>query len=365
MLHEFINVYRDEIISRCIAKVATRMVPAPTPAEIEHGVPLFLDQLVTALALGESSSAEIVATAVLHGKDLLAQGFTVSQVVHDYGDVCQSITELAVEMNAPISADDFRMLNGCLDVAIAGAVTEYGHQRAEDQAGIQDILTRVNDERLGYLVHELRDLVHTMMLAFDVVKSGTVGVGGSTSKIIDRALLRARDLVSRSIADVRLASGEDGAEEFAITGFIDELAESGLLEARARGITLCLRRDAGDAVVKADRQVLATAMMNILQNALKFTRADTTVVLGVRTSGDRVIIEIQDECGGLSQTNVAELFRPFQQRGTDRTGLGLGLPFSKKVVEAIGGRLSVQNRPRLGCVFTVDLPRIADASVAV
>jgi hypothetical protein len=46
--------------------------------------------------------------------DLLLQGFTVSQVVHDYGDVCQSITDLAVEVNAPISTDDFRMLNRCL-----------------------------------------------------------------------------------------------------------------------------------------------------------------------------------------------------------------------------------------------------------
>ena len=53
----------------------------------------------------------------------------MSEVVHDYGDVCQSITELAVEVNAPISTDDFRMLNRCLDDAIAVAVTEYGRER--------------------------------------------------------------------------------------------------------------------------------------------------------------------------------------------------------------------------------------------
>ena len=64
-----------------------------------------------------------------HGHELLLQGFTVSQVVHDYGDVCQAITELAVEMNAPISTDDFRMLNKCLDDAIAGAVTEFGREQ--------------------------------------------------------------------------------------------------------------------------------------------------------------------------------------------------------------------------------------------
>jgi len=123
MLHEFIAVNRDEIIRRCRAKVATRSIPPPTEAEIDHGVPVFLDQLRDALRLGELTSPEIGRSAIKHGHDLLRQGFTVSQVVHDYGDVCQAITELAVELNAPISTGDFRTLNRCLDDAIAGAVT--------------------------------------------------------------------------------------------------------------------------------------------------------------------------------------------------------------------------------------------------
>src|SRR6185503_15030476 len=98
MLEQFIELNRDDIIRRCRAKVATRSVPPPTAAEINHGVPLFLDQLVKALRQGVMSNGEIGRSATLHGHDLLRQGFTVSQVVHDYGDVCQAITELAVEM---------------------------------------------------------------------------------------------------------------------------------------------------------------------------------------------------------------------------------------------------------------------------
>ena len=124
ILYEFIQIHREEIIKRCRAKVATRSVPPPTAAEIDHGVPLFLDQLVAALrGGGAKQTTEITQSAVLHGRELLLQGFTVSQVVHDYGDVCQSVTDLAMEMNAPISTDDFRTLNRCLDDAIAGAVT--------------------------------------------------------------------------------------------------------------------------------------------------------------------------------------------------------------------------------------------------
>src|SRR5205814_2006843 len=121
---EFIVVHRDDIIRRCRQKVAGRSIPPPTKAEIDHGVPVFLDQLGNALRLG-LTSGDICETAIQHGHDLRLQGFTVSQVVHDYGDICQAITELAVEMNAPVSTDDFRLLNECLDNAIAGAVTQY------------------------------------------------------------------------------------------------------------------------------------------------------------------------------------------------------------------------------------------------
>ena len=156
MLHKFITLNREEIVRRCRAKVATRSSPPPTIGEIDHGVPLFLDQLVDALHRGVSESPEIIDTALLHGHDLLRQGFTVSQVVHDYGDVCQSITELAVETNAPISADDFRVLNGCLDNAIAGAVTQFGREHNQFTLGEA---AREN-ERHGFFSHELRNLLH-------------------------------------------------------------------------------------------------------------------------------------------------------------------------------------------------------------
>ena len=105
MLHEFVAENREELIRRCRAKVEMRSTPSPTPAELEFGVPRFLDQLVDALRHHLSSNAEIGRSAARHGHDLQLQGFTVSQVVHDYGDVCQSITDLALQLEAPISVD--------------------------------------------------------------------------------------------------------------------------------------------------------------------------------------------------------------------------------------------------------------------
>ena len=363
MLHEFVAIHREEIIERCRAKVATRSVPQPTEAEINHGVPLFLEQLVAALRLGVSASPEIVGSAVLHGHDLLRQGFTVSQVVHDYGDVCQSITELAMETGAPIGADDFRVLNGCLDNAIAGAVTQYGRERSrfdKERRAIGD------NERLGFLAHELRNLIHTAMIAFEVIKSGNVGIAGSTGTVLHRSLAGARDLIARSLAEVRLTEGVQNRERFLVSGFVEELAPAATLAANARDVTLNVVMPVEDGVtIEADRQVLGAVVMNLLQNAFKFTRHRTSVTLRVGASAQRVLFEIQDQCGGLPSGEVNELFRPFEQRSANRTGLGLGLAFSRWATEANHGRIYARNLPNVGCVFTVDLPRVPVAALAI
>jgi len=360
MLHEFIATHRDEIITRCRAKVAARSIALSADADADHGVPVFLEQLANALRLGLRSNPEIANSAVQHGHDLLAQGFTVSQVVHDYGDICQSITELAVEMNAPIPTDDFRMLNYCLDDAIAGAVSEYGRERNQS---IRDEEIARGSERLGYLAHELRNLVNTAIMAFEVLKSGNVGVAGSTGSVLNRSLLGLRALVGRSLAEIRLTHGVQNRERFLVAPFIEELAPQTRMEAELRGITLAILPIDSGVTIEGDRQVLGAVVTNLLQNALKFTRPGTTVTLRVGAGAQRVLIEVQDECGGLVAGKVDELFRPFEQRGTDRTGLGLGLAFSRWGADANHGRIYARTLADRGCVFTLDLPRMQGSSV--
>ena len=71
VLHEFITEHREEIITRCIAKVATRTIPPLTAATINNGVPMFLDELVEALRPGFVSNSRISESAIRHGNDLL------------------------------------------------------------------------------------------------------------------------------------------------------------------------------------------------------------------------------------------------------------------------------------------------------
>lgn len=354
MLDAFVAENRAEIIRRCRAKVELRSIPTPTPAELEYGVPCFLDQLIGALREHATSGTAIGTSAALHGRDLFLQGFTVSQVVHDYGDVCQSITDLALELRAPISVEDFRILNRCLDDAIASAVTEYGrsNQPLVAAASIRD------DERLAFLAHEIRNLVGTASVAFDVLKTGKVGVDGSTGSVLQRSLAALRNLVTRSVDDVRLRHSVRDLSRFDIDEFLAELVPAATLEAAARGLTFKVAGGAPDACVHADRPVLTAVITNLLQNAFKFTRPGSSVTLRGSANVDQVLIAVEDECGGLPDGTIDDLFRPFEQRSADRTGLGLGLAMCRWGTEINGGLISARNLAGHGCVFTVALPRV-------
>jgi hypothetical protein len=197
MLHEFVTMYRDEIIKECRAKVAIRSIPPPTTAEIDHGVPMFLDELVEELRKGSGSPA-MATTARKHGRDLQRQGFSVSQVVHDYGDICQAITGLAVEKHIPIATDEFRLLNRCLDDAIANAVTEFVDE------GEQRPLSRELSTPAAALTLQLHTLSTTALVALAVIKEGKVGISGSTGAVLERALTQIATLVDQARSNGRM-----------------------------------------------------------------------------------------------------------------------------------------------------------------
>ena len=351
MLHEFLSANRIAIIARTGAKVAARSAPHPTEEELAHGIPLFLDQLISTLQALHASSDPVEESATEHGRDLLKRSFTVAQVVHVYGDVCQAVTELAHEMSASITAAEFHILNQYLDDAVAEAVTAYGQQRERS-------ITEEGRVRSGELAHELRNMIAAATLAFDAIATGKVGPKGSTSALLGRSLRRLSDLVDTSVAQVRLEAGIRNPERVSVREFVEEVEVGASMMASARGLILSVAPVQTGIDVNVDRQLLAGALANLLQNAFKFTRPRGRVSLRTWSTEERVLIEDADECGGLPPGKADELFREFEQRGRDRTGLGLGLSISRRSVEADGGKIHVRDLPGVGCVFTIDLRRL-------
>ncbi len=370
-MHRFLFGNRDELVARCKLKVAQRHQRAATEQQLAHGVPMFLDQLTRTLAAesdhneaasiaisgpsgGDSRAlSEIGLSATAHGKALLDLGYTVDQVVHDYGDLCQAITDLAFERNAPFAVAEFRTLNRCLDNAIADAVTEFSFQR-DAQLAVQR--TAFEKQRLGFLVHELRNALGTATLAVRALELGNMPIGGATGAVLKRSLSTLGLLIGRATAEVR-AEGFDQRQLFPVAAFIADVEVAARLDAGTEGAVLEVRAVDPLLAVLANRELLHAALANLLQNAFKFTRHNSLVTLNAYAFGDHVHIDVEDHCGGLPPGGVAKMFVPFKPNDDSRAGLGLGLSIARQSIEADQGTLTVRDVPGTGCVFTISLPR--------
>jgi len=353
MLADFISAHRDLLVERARDKARQRVTPAPTISELETGVPLFLDQFSSRLKLDATDSLnEIAADATIHGGELLAAGFTIGQVVHGYGDICQSVMQLAVELDAAFTPESFKQLNMRLDVAIADAVTEYAVRS-------QEAIISQSVQHLGSFAHELRNLLNTASLAFEAVRSGSVGIRGSTGQLVATSLVRMSELVTESLAGVRREAGRPRRDRVRIAPLLEELEIVATMQANTRELELGIDPVDADLCIDGDAQILASILANLVQNACKFTRQHGRITVTTRVSAATVSIDVADECGGLPPGDPEVLFRPYEQRGEDRSGLGLGLAISRKGALALDGTLSVRDVHGIGCVFTVTLRRSA------
>ena len=372
-MYKFLQNHRFDLMKRCKDKVAARPKRAASEAQLENGVPMFLEQLIRTLhAEGDGQQdasleisgasggdglalSELGVTAIAHGASLLSLGYTVDQVVHDYGDLCQSITDLAFELDAPFAVDEFRTLNRCLDNAIADAVLEFSKQRDVR------VLERHNEdtrERVGFLVHELRNAVSTATLAIGALRFGNLNVADATGDVLVRSLNSLTVLINRAVSEVNVGLESD-RPTFPVAAFIADAERSARLHANDAVCKLSVAEVDPRLSVRGNRLMLLGALANLLQNAFKFTHAHTEISLKAFEANGHVLIEVHDHCGGLPRGTSEKMFTPFTQRSEDMTGLGLGLAIARSSVEADFGKLSVQDVPGTGCVFTIALPLYA------
>ena len=365
MLYEFLQERRAEILALCQQKLTLLSNAKSSSAEMKLGLPVFYDELIEILRadeLSESRQAVNTLTQKLHsasatrrGKESLELGYTISQVVHGYGALCQSITEYAEEnRDKPIEAREFNRLNYCLDVAIAEAVTEFNRAQAE-------VVARAEIQRLGFLAHEMRNALNNIATTHQLLKKGLIGFGGSTSKLVESSITTMKDIIDRSLSEVRL-SGEVNIQlrKCRIIDLVSEVEVTAMLEANLHSIQIIVEVDPA-LIVEVDRHLTISAIANLVQNAIKFTKPNGNVWIRSLTAGSRVQIKVEDECGGLPPGKIEELFQPFTQKGEDRSGIGLGLSISRRAIALNHGEISAEDLPGRGCIFTIELPLCLDS----
>jgi signal transduction histidine kinase len=358
-LHELLAAHRALLIERTRAKVR-RSDALPTDDALMEGIPLFLDRLIADLWTAQQApdGAARGTPALRSGGLTDGHRFTVSGVARAHGYLGQVVLELADERSTAVSAAELRVLDRCFDDAVAGAVTahyllEHRHREEEET------------ERLGALAHELRNRLSAAMLAFSAIKSGRVPFAGSTGQMLWRNLRGLQDRVDHALSQVRLESGAASlTERVAVARLLDEVEVEASLDATERQMSFTVAPVASDVSVLVDPAILNAAVINLVQNAFKFSPPSGRVSLTTSATPDRVLLEVEDECGGLPAGATEVLFHPYVQMGKNRRGLGLGLVISRRAVESFGGELRVRDLPGRGCIFTIDLPRCRGSRTA-
>jgi hypothetical protein len=131
MLHEFLITHRDTIVASALEKLSHRCWPPVSKKEVELGIPLLFTQLCDTLqgqTRRTATSYDAIGSLEVHYANALRElELTLVQVVHDYGDICEAIVEVAAAQRITI-AGELPLLQGCLDSATAEAMA--GHSRA-------------------------------------------------------------------------------------------------------------------------------------------------------------------------------------------------------------------------------------------
>ncbi len=224
MLHEFLLKNEKEILASTEEKTLELAGEHPSSPQLKQGLPIFYKQVIEIIrhadkpskppakdieaiskaadesdepamaeAAGQPAEAKLAESAGNHGKELLRLGYTLSHVVHAYGAMCQSITEIASKKKSEISPSEFHALNRCLDVAIAGAVTEFqAHQDSNKSA--------VKDTPSDFFIHEMRKALASANMSLEMIRKGVVGVGGATGQVLEKSLQRLSSLLEQSVS---------------------------------------------------------------------------------------------------------------------------------------------------------------------
>ena len=346
MLHEFLAQNFDQLVSRAKANASARPWPS---THLESGTELLLAQLRDALRgelrrcpspTGGSAPPRPGTRAPSWrraGPSRRSSTTTVPSASRSRSSPSRRDRRSAWRSSAP--------LNRCLDAAIAQGVTEYA--RLKDEA-----TSHREVERLAQVGHDLRTELQTALLSFRALKTGKAAIDGSAGDALGRSLVHLRDLIDTSLSEGRLAA----TSRVSLAAFVHEVAVAAHPDAEHREIRLTIEPGDPALAVDVDPQLLASALMNLLQNAFKYTRAHGCVTLRARSENGRALVEVEDECGGMLTSEGAPHRALGDRRGSDRSAPGRGLSSSRRTVQANGGEIHARNLPGKGCVFGIQLP---------
>ena len=351
-LSSLLDSRRFEVLERWLQRIHWEHADKElSRGELRDHLPLLFDQLLSALRglEGSGPGSENGKASVAHGTQRLRVGFDLGEVIREYEILAECILEEVEALGASISIRHFKRVLQLLNAGRADAVSAYVDRRDKE-------LANASSQHVAFVAHELRGPLMATLMAVATLQKSSRPEDEKTLGLLTRNLTTVRDLVDQVLVADRLTGRVQLTREpLDLCELIRQMVAETQLTAEHRQVEINL--NAPDALrYNGDRRLLYSAISNVLGNAIKFTHEGSSINITARQSGEAITVEIEDSCGGLPDGNATDLFKPFVQRGEDRTGFGLGLAIVKQAVEAHGGRVSVRNLPAKGCAFTIELP---------
>jgi signal transduction histidine kinase len=361
-LYEVIAAKHDDVMLRWKAQVQGTLAPeGMAHLELIDHIPEFVDEIIAALRAdaGLSSvgpSPEGSTTAAGHGVQRLRLGFSLDSVVREYGALNDAIVNTAREAGAEITFRELQVLFDATITGIARAVTRYTQQRDAE-------LLRQANEHFAFIAHELRNPLSSATMAFQLLKNkGQLPEKDRSVGALERGLQSTSELIDQTLEIAQVASGIALRRQWTtLRALFDDVGLGATSEAESRGVELRVMIE-DDERISLDVRLVRSALGNLLRNGVKYTSSGSTVELRGQVANGRVVIEVEDCCGGLPPGKVEEAFAPFVRLDKSQSGFGLGLAIAKQAVDAHGGSIRVQNLPGKGCVFVLELPVAVEVS---
>ena len=349
-LHGVLKAKRELLVACWSTKIRAAVTAPLTNAELVDHIPAFVDEIIAALYPDAAPLPTTSAHASEHGAQRLGLHFDVAEVVREYGLLHECILELAGDSGLQITLKEQHVVLKWLNSGIADALAQYVKRRDQE-------LERQTSEHLGFIAHELRNPLSAARAAVHRLRSNEATADNRAVELLDRSLRRTTDMIDNALSHASLKLGIDPTmEPLVLADLLRDIELDAGADAQARGVDLVVAAPGG-TVISADPRMLRSAVFNLVQNAVKFSRAGSTVTISMRTAPGSVTIEVADACGGLPPGKIEDLFSPTVQRGGNRTGFGLGLSIARQAVEAHLGRIDVCDVPGTGCVFSILLPQ--------
>jgi len=235
------------------------------------------------------------------------------------------------------------------------------HLRESEEALQRAVASR--DDVLRIVAHDLRNPLSTIMMEAEILEAPglvTVPRDEPPSQVILRSARRMNQLI-QDLLDVALVeAGQLKVEHKRLSAaeVAREAVESQTTIAAARSIEIALEVEPGLRDIWGDRKRLLQVFENLIGNAIKFTEPGGRIVVRARPEHDDVLFSVSDTGCGIATESLRHVFEPFWQAATraQRLGAGLGLPVTKGIVEAHGGRIRVGSEPGRGSTFSFTVP---------